>query len=70
MRLALRYTTVDIHCFCRDKRYEWDGGITTVHWLCLLIVWCVVDFNWTCSETHLSCGLHLTLLQCCIQNAQ
>jgi len=25
VRLILRYTTVDIHC--RDKRYEWDGGI-------------------------------------------
>jgi len=25
VRLALRYTTVDIHC--RYRRYEWDGGI-------------------------------------------
>jgi len=26
LRLVLRYTTVDIHC--RDRRYEWDGGIS------------------------------------------
>ena len=28
VRLALRYTTADIHC--RDRRYEWDGGIIQV----------------------------------------
>ena len=26
VRLALRYTTPDIHC--RDRRYKWDGGIS------------------------------------------
>jgi len=26
VRLILRYTTVDIHC--RDRRYEWDCGIS------------------------------------------
>jgi len=25
VRLILRYTTADIHC--RDRQYEWDGGI-------------------------------------------
>jgi len=28
VRLALRYTTVDIHC--KDRRYEWDGGINDI----------------------------------------
>jgi len=29
VRLTLRYTTIDIHR--RDRRYEWDGGITRVN---------------------------------------
>jgi len=29
VRLALRYTTVDIHC--RDRRYEWDGRIIVIN---------------------------------------
>jgi len=28
LKLALRYTTPDIHC--RDRRYEWDGGIRRI----------------------------------------
>jgi len=33
MRLALHYTTVDIHC--RDRQYQWDGGISkSICWLC------------------------------------
>ena len=28
VRLILRYTTVDVHC--RDRRYEWGGGISVI----------------------------------------
>jgi len=39
VRLALRYTTVDIHC--RDRRYEWDGGIK------------IISYQWLCTKLYL-----------------
>jgi len=38
MRLAVRYISVDIHC--RDRRYEWDGGMRSDDASVVSKVWC------------------------------
>ena len=47
VRLALRYTTADIHC--RDRRYEWDGGIrplVTIRILDILVFMKIIRIWW------------------------
>jgi len=43
--LALRYTTVDI--YCRDRRYEWDGGMSQHHQCIVYMLMCkMVENHW------------------------